>query len=269
MKLGVIGAGNMGSAIIRGYISAGSNPADVIVYGHHADRLAQMKNELGIETSSDEVSLARESDVVLVAVKPKDAADVLTLIAPETAGNGKLVVSIAAGRTLEWLSHTLRSAAPDGEFKIVRVMPNTPAAVGASMTALCRGEGVSDEEYAAAEAVFACSGRAAEVPETLMDAVTGLSGSGPAFVYIFIEALADGAVASGMSRAQAVEFAAQTVLGSAKMVLETGKGPGELKDAVCSPAGTTITGVRELEASAFRSAAMEAVIAAAEKSASM
>ena len=144
-----------------------------------------------------------------------------------------------------------------------------PAAVGEGMTALAGSEAVNDEHMQKALEIFGATGRASVIPEALMDAVTGLSGSGPAFAYIFMEALADGAVMSGLPREKAIEFAAQTVLGAARMVLDSGKSPGKLKDEVCSPGGTTITGVRVLEDRAFRSAVMEAVIAASEKSAAM
>ena len=145
-------------------------------------------------------------------------------------------------------------------------MPNTPAQVGSGMSALTRNDRVSDQDFGAVSAVFEGIGRVQEVPEGLMDAVTGLSGSGPAFVYMFIEALADGGVLCGLTRTLALELAAQTVYGSARMVLETGMHPAALKDAVCSPGGTTIEGVRELEAGGFRSTVMEAVAAACEKS---
>ena len=153
--------------------------------------------------------------------------------------------------------------------KIIRVMPNTPAMVGAGMSALCRNEYVTEEEFEFVMKIFSGIGSAEEVEESFMDAVTGVSGSGPAYVYLFIEALADGGVLAGLPRAKAVKFAAQTVLGSARMVLETGRHPGELKDAVCSPAGTTIEGVRALEAERFRHAVMSAVAASAEKSKNM
>lgn len=284
MKLAVIGAGNMGGAIVKGYLAAGNTPEDVIVCGHHPRKMAVMKEELGISLAQTPAEAAARADAVLLAVKPKDAAAVLEEIgaadrltgyaggdaADRNAAGRPLIISIAAGKTLADLDAMLGGTEKKSSgFRIIRAMPNTPAAVGAGMTAICRGPEATDQDAGTALEVFSSVGRAVEVPESLMDAVTGLSGSGPAFVYMFIEALADGGVAAGLPRQQAVELAAQTVLGSARMVLETGKGPGDLKDAVCSPGGTTITGVRELEASAFRSAAIEAVIAAAEKSASM
>ena len=260
MKLGVIGAGNMGSAIIKGYLAGGAEPQSVMVCGHHPERLEKMSEELGIVVVASAAELAGASDVVLLAVKPKDAAKVLEEI-DSAFTQEKLLVSIAAGKTIAELSASCPSAK-----KIIRVMPNTPAQVGSGMSALSRSEGVTDEDYGMVEAIFKGIGLAEEVPESLMDAVTGLSGSGPAFVYMFIEALADGGVLCGLPRDKALALAAQTVYGSARMVLETGSHPAALRDAVCSPAGTTIEGVRELEAGAFRSTIIEAVTAACEKS---
>lgn len=260
MKLGVIGVGNMGGAIIRGCVSAGFNPADITVCGHHPEHLKEMAEQLGISVSASAESLTAASDIVLVAVKPKNVAEVLYDIEPAFTEK-KILVSIVAGRTIESLSASCTTAR-----RIIRAMPNTPALVGSGMTALSRSEYVTDEEYSEVENIFSGIGMVQEVPESLMDAVTGLSGSGPAYVYMFIEALADGGVLNGLPRNQAVQLAAQTVYGSARMVLETGGHPAELKDAVCSPGGTTIEGVRELEAGGFRSTVIEAVTAASEKS---
>ena len=266
MKLGVIGAGNMGGAIIYGYVnSMKSVKADnqVIVNGHHPEKLEKMVEELGITVVSKISALAEECDVVLVAVKPADVNTVLSEV-NETIKPETVLVSIAAGRSIEHL----KEACPKAE-KIVRAMPNTPALVGEGITALCRGGNANDKDLENVAGIFSCIGRVTEVDEKMMDAVTGLSGSGPAYVYMFLEALADGAVVCGMPRSQAYEYAAQTVLGAAKMLLDTGKHPGQLKDEVCSPGGPTIAAVRELEAGAFRSTVMEAVIAACEKSKNM
>ena len=260
MKLGVVGAGNMGSAILRGYLAGGAEPGSVAVCGHHPEALQVLSSELGITVCASPAELASVSDMILIAVKPKDVESVLKEIEPVFAPH-KMLVSIAAGKTLEQLASYCTSAG-----KIVRVMPNTPALVQCGMSALSRNEQVSDQDFDMVREVFEGIGRVLEVPESLMDAVTGLSGSGPAFVYIFIEALADAGVLCGLTRAQALELAAQTVYGSARMVLETGTHPAALKDAVCSPGGTTIEGVRELEAGGFRSTVMEAVSAACEKS---
>ena len=209
-------------------------------------------------------------DAVMIAVKPKDVKSVLKQAA-QYLTEKKVVISIAAGLSVEDLQRMAEEGCgPRGvKTKIIRVMPNTPAMVGAGMSALCRNEYVTEEEFEFVMKIFSGIGSAEEVEESLMDAVTGVSGSGPAYVYLFIEALADGGVLAGLPRAKAVKFAAQTVLGSARMVLEMGRHPGELKDAVCSPAGTTIEGVRALEAERFRHAVMNAVAASAEKSKNM
>ena len=260
MKLGVIGAGNMGSAIIRGYLAGGAEPGQIAVCGHHPEQLEAMAAELGIAVKDSAIKLTEASDVILLAVKPKDAAKVLEEISPFFTSE-KMLVSIVVGRTIEALS----AACPSAE-KIIRVMPNTPTMVRSGVSALSRNSQVTDEEYRAVEDIFAGIGLAEEVPESLMDAVTGLSGSGPAFVYLFIEAMADGGVLCGLPRDKALKLAAQTVYGSARMVLETGTHPAALKDAVCSPGGTTIEGVRTLEAGSLRSTVIEAVSAACEKS---
>lgn len=264
MKLGVIGAGNMGAAIIRGYVKTGANPEEIMVCGHHPERLQVLREETGIGLTDAISDLAAWCDVLLIAVKPKDVEAVLRGAAPALKKD-TVLVSIAAGKRLEDLQATLLSAGSRTD-RIIRGMPNTPATVGEGMTALCRSGSVPDGSFAEVRSLFQGIGRAVEIPESMMDAVTGLSGSGPAYVFLFIEALADGAVAEGMPRTQAYEFAAQTVLGAAKMVLESGQHPGELKDAVCSPGGTTIEAVRSLEENGFRSTVMNAVIAAAEKS---
>lgn len=260
MKLGVIGFGNMGSAIVKGYIAAGADPADIFICGHHPERLAAFSSESGVTVCETPSELAEAADAVMIAVKPVNVRDVIDEI--KSSLSEKLLISIAAGISLEQLEEA-------GGSKVVRVMPNTPSQVGAGVSAVCRNDKVSDEEFAEVLRIFESVGKAAEIKESLMDAVTGLSGSGPAYVYLFIEALADGAVLAGMKRDMALEFAAQTVAGAAQMVLETGRHPGELKDAVCSPGGTTIEAVRMLEAGGFRSTVMEAVIASAEKSADM
>lgn len=269
MKLGIIGAGNMGGAIIRGYIAAGAAPEDITVLGHHPGRMQAMHEELGIVCASDYCGAVSGNDAVMVAVKPKDMADVLSGISPFLKSS-QTVISIAAGKSIAQISDMLETSgiSPD-ERRIVRVMPNTPLMAGEGMSALCRSRAVPDEVFESVTDIFSGAGKAAEISENLMDAVGAVSGCGPAYVYMFIEALADGGVREGMPRAQAYEFAAQTVLGAAKMVLETGRHPGELKDAVCSPGGTTIEAVSVLERAGFRSAVIDAVSAAAGKSKNM
>ena len=272
MRLGVIGVGNMGAAIIKGYLAGGADPKSVCVCGHNPERTAAFAKETGVTVCENIAALTQECGAVMIAVKPKDVKGVFAEMAAALTAD-KVIISIAAGLSITALSEMAAgandTAGTGRSLKIVRVMPNTPSMVGAGMSALCRSESVSDEEFEYVMNIFKSIGEAEEIAENLMDAVTGVSGSGPAFVYLFIEALADGAVLAGLPRAKATKFAAQTVLGSAKMVLETGQHPGELKDAVCSPAGTTIEGVRSLEAAGFRNAAMSAVIAAAEKSKKM
>lgn len=260
MKLGVIGVGNMGAAIIRGYIAGGASPSDIWIYQRNEEKRSAFAAETGVNACSSASELADKCDAVLIAVKPAQVRDVTAQIKDKLAD--RLLISIAAGLTVDQLVEA-------GGHKVVRVMPNTPSQVGSGMSALCRNDQVSDTEFAEVMKIFESVGKAAEVQESLFDAVTGLSGSGPAYVYLFIEALADGGVLAGLPRPMAIEFAAQTVAGAAQMVLETGRHPGELKDAVCSPGGTTIEGVRNLEAGGFRSTVVEAVMAAAEKSEEM
>ena len=208
--------------------------------------------------------MAEQADVLFLAVKPIFLSEVIEeikdVVRPET-----LIVSIAAGRTLAYL----REAFGRPELKLVRCMPNTPALVMEGCTGICAGADVTEEELERIVGLMEAFGKASVVPERLMDVVVGVSGSSPAYVFMFIEAMADEAVAAGMPRKQAYEFAAQSVLGSAKMVLETGKHPGELKDMVCSPGGTTIEAVKVLEEKGFRAAVMDAMEACIEKSKNM
>lgn len=269
MKLGVIGAGNMGGAIIRGYIAAGAVSDDIIVLGHHPEKMEAMRAELGVITANNYKEAVSGLDAVMIAVKPKDMEGVLKHVAP-LISKEQIIISIAAGKSISQISDMLSdSLVPEDERKIVRVMPNTPAMVGEGMSALCRSAAVADEEFSDVMNIFASIGRASEVNEGLMDVVGAVSGCSPAYVYMFIEAMADGGVKEGMPRAQAYEFAAQSVLGAAKMVLETGQHPGELKDAVCSPGGTTIEAVSVLERAGFRSSVIDAISAATEKSKKM
>lgn len=254
----------MGKAILHGLLQAKVAQAeDVYVFDVYQPALDQIKQELGVNTVQEESKVAEQVDINLIAVKPGIVASVLDKIKDHLTADS-VVVSIAAGVTLETLTAHLPA-----KTKTIRVMPNTPALVGAGMSALSPNEFVTDEDKEAIMAVFSSFGQAKFLDEHFIDAVCGVSGSGPAYVYLFIEALADGAVQQGMTRPDAYQFAAQTVYGSAKMVLETGKHPGELKDMVCSPAGTTIGAVKSLEDNGFRSAVMNAVITAAEISKNM
>ena len=253
MKIGFIGCGNMARAIIGGIRKQNLVPAGQIMASARTEATRKkIREEIGILAAENNSEAAAFADVLILAVKPVYMEEVIREITeavkPET-----MVVTLAPGKTLQWLDSTFGKPT-----KLVRTMPNTPALVGEGMTALCPNSFVTGAELETVEKIFQSFGKTEVVPEPLIDVVVGASGSSPAYVFMFIEALADAAVADGMPRAQAYEFAAQSVLGSAKMVLETGKHPGELKDMVCSPGGTTMEAVRVLEEKGFRSAVMEA-----------
>jgi len=232
------------------------------VFDIHTEHMTALGKSLGVKVHASARALIDACDMVLLAVKPNVVEKLLK--AEREALKDKALISIAAG----WRVEMLKRAVGDG-VRLLRAMPNTPLLVGEGMTAFSRDHTLTESEAAFAEGLFRALGRQLWVEEYQMDAVTALSGSSPAFAYIFTEAMADAGVACGLSRVQAVEMAAQTLLGSAKMVLETGMHPGALKDMVCSPAGTTIAGVRALEAHNFRSVVMEAVIAANDRSAAL
>ncbi len=262
MKIGFIGLGNMASAIIGGMLKQQVVAAQD-VFG--ADKFAQAaqsaREKLGINICEDNKQVAGQADILFLAVKP----NVLSTVLAEISGvlrKETIIISIVAGKSLAFIEEGLQSK----ECKVVRCMPNTPALVLEGCTGVCANANVTDEELDTALTYLRSFGRASVVSENLMDAVVGVSGSSPAYVFIFIEAMADAAVAAGMPRAQAYEFAAQAVLGSAKMVLESGKHPGELKDMVCSPGGTTIDAVKVLEEKGLRAAVMAAMEACIEKS---
>ena len=253
MKIGFIGTGNMGSAMMGGMVSSGIVAAsNVMASDIFQAALDRISDQLNIATSTNNRDVVDFADIVFLAVKPQYLAGAIDGI-KDMDFTDKIVVSIAAGQSIEKLTELFGK-----QLKLIRVMPNTPALVGEAMSALSPNELVSEDEADIVLHLFESFGKAEIVPEKLQDAVVGISGSSPAYVYMFIEALADGAVAEGMPRAQAYKFAAQAVLGSAKMVLETGEHPGVLKDAVCSPGGTTIEAVATLEALGFRNAVIEA-----------
>lgn len=261
MTLGVIGLGNMAKALIGGIISKGIfDPQDIIGADPLEAAREKAEKKFQIQVKNNNADVAREADVILLAVKPQFLKVAIADIMDEINEN-KLIISIAAGKTLEWISKEFEK-----DVKIIRVMPNTPALVGEGCAAVCPNSLCSDDDLSLALDIFRSCGTANVVPENLMDVVTGVSGSSPAYVFLFIEAMADAAVLGGMPRKQAYEFAAQAVLGSAKMMLETGKHPGELKDMVCSPAGTTIEAVKVMEESGFRGIVMDAVEAAIQRS---
>ena len=255
MKLGFIGTGNMASAIMGGIIKNQIIPANDIIGADvmEAGR-ERVKEQFKIQVTADNHEVINSSDIIILSVKPQFYAEVIAEIKDDVRED-QIIITIAPGKTLAWLKEQFGK-----NVKIVRTMPNTPALVGAGMTAACPNEYMTKEEIAYVLTLLESFGRVEIIPERLMDTVVSVSGSSPAYVFMFIE---------GMPRAQAYQFAAQAVLGSAKMVLETGKHPGELKDMVCSPAGTTIEAVRVLEEKGFRSSVIEAMKTCEEISKSM
>ncbi len=263
MKVGFIGCGNMAKAMIRGLLKSGVCKGEEVVASDVSPAARSAAQALGISVTADNRQAAAQADALVLAVKPQFYQEVIEGL-KDSLRAGQLVITIAPGKTLAWLQERLGE-----EIAIVRTMPNTPAMVGEGITAMCPNGRVTEEQLALCRSLLESFGKAELVPERLMDAVVAVSGSSPAYVFLFIEAMADAAVAEGMPRPQAYTFAAQAVLGSAKMVLETGRHPGELKDMVCSPAGTTIEAVQALEETGFRSSVMRAMRLCAEKSRSM
>ncbi len=262
--VGFIGCGNMGGAIMGGIISRGYVDAvHVIASDKNEEQLKHAADTMGICTTADNREAAHKADILFLSVKPQFYESVIKEIRDIIDGE-KLIITIAPGWSLERLA-----AAFGKEVQIVRTMPNTPALVGEGNIVVSPGSFVTEENLEEAMTVLRCCGKATIIPESLMDAAVAVSGSSPAYVFMMIEAMADAAVADGMPRAQAYTFAAQAVYGSAKMVLETGKHPAELKDMVCSPAGTTIEAVRVLEEKGFRSSIIEAMQACTRKTKGM
>lgn len=259
MRLGFIGCGNMAGAIMGGIIDNGIvKPEDIWGSDLYAPGREKIKEKYGINVTASNLEVVDNTDAFILAVKPQYYESVIKEIADHVRAD-QLVITIAPGKTLAWLGEKFGK-----DVKIVRTMPNTPAMVCEGMTGACRNEFVTDEELEVACTILKGFGKVEVINENLMDVVVSVSGSSPAYVFMFIEAMADAAVADGMPRPQAYKFAAQAVLGSAKMVLETGKHPGELKDMVCSPGGTTIEAVRVLEREGMRSAVIEAMKRCAE-----
>lgn len=264
MKLGFIGCGNMANAMLGGIIKNNIiASSDIISSDLNQTSLEIAKNTLGIQVTTDNKRVVLQSDIIVLSVKPQYYGSVINEI-KDLIKDNQIIITIAPGQTLDGLKMAFGR-----ELKIVRTMPNTPALVGEGITAMCYNENVNEDEVELVASILEGFGKVEIVTENLMDAVVGVSGSSPAYVFMFIEALADGAVAAGMPRNKAYTFAAQAVLGSAKMVLETGKHPGDLKDMVCSPGGTTIEAVRVLEKEGFRSSVMEAVKACIDKARSL
>ena len=256
-KIAIIGGGKMGEVIASGIISASlAQPGSVIITDIVPERLAHLKAKYSVSTLEDNRKAVREADMVILAVKPQGIGDVLKEIAA-VIDRRKLIISIAAGISIGFIAERLKKGVP-----IVRVMPNTPALVREGAAALAAGENASGAHLAMARAIFDALGVTVIVKEDLMDAVTGLSGSGPAYAFIIIDALSDGGVLMGLPRDVATKLAAQTLLGSAKLYLDSLKHPGELRDMVTSPGGTTISGIHALERGGLRSALLHAVEAA-------
>lgn len=259
--LGFIGAGNMGEAMIKGVIDAKLLPSEkVYAFDTRSERVAELASSFGLTPAASIESLLSQCDTVVLAVKPQVLPTVLREL-PAEGRAGTLFVSIAAGTPLSVLLGGLGR-----ESAVVRAMPNTPALAGMAATGIYCSARVSDDQKAAALSLFGSFGVVVELPkEELLDAVTGVSGSGPAYVFLFIEAMADAGVRAGLGRDDAMKLAAATVEGAARMVRETGKHPGALKDMVMSPGGTTAAGVAALEAGAFRGIVMSAVEAACKR----
>ena len=263
MYIGFIGCGNMASAMIKGIIESNwLDSKSIIVSNRSKEKLIKIQENYSIRIESENKKVAESADLLVLSIKPQIYVDVMNEI-KDALKKDALILTIAPGFTLSELKKYL------GDMKIIRSMPNTPAMVGEGMTAYVCNENCDQKDEELIQAFLNCFGKCAKVSEAQMDAVTAVSGSSPAYVYMFIEAMADAAVKEGLARNLAYEFAAQAVLGSAKMVLDTKKHPGELKDMVCSPAGTTIEAVSVLEKRSFRGVVMEAMEACAKKAGGM
>ena len=267
IKLGIVGGGVMGEALLSRLIDQQVyHPESVLISEPQAQRREFLVQRYGVKVTSDNRAAAAASDVLLLAIKPQVLEAVATELTQGSGDrttwgeNGPVVVSILAGVSLNQLEAAFK------EQPVIRAMPNTPATVGAGITAIARGKTVSNSQLQQVIAIFQSVGEVVEIPESLMDAVTGLSGSGPAYVAILIEALADGGVAAGLPRAIASQLALSTVLGTAQLLQQSELHPAQLKDRVTSPGGTTIAGITQLERAGFRSALIEAVLAAKERS---
>ncbi len=259
-KIGFIGGGNMAEALIKGVTGATFPAASIMVAEPRSQRRAELQERYGVAAAADNDQVVRECDVIILAIKPQLVKEVMPELAAAFTGE-KLLISILAGVPALALEEYF-----DGSPRVVRVMPSTPALVGAGAAGISPGRFATPDDLVLTEQLFDSVGLARVVPEKEMDAVTGLSGSGPAYVYTVIEALADGGVQQGLPREVALALAAQTVLGAARMVLETGEHPAVLRDRVCSPGGTTIAGVAALEEGKLRATLMQAVSRATRRS---
>jgi pyrroline-5-carboxylate reductase len=256
-----LGAGNMAEALVKGLLRAGvAAPNEILCTDRRAERGPELTQRYGVRFSTSNLAAAKEAGILVLSVKPQVMDKLLEEIGP-TLDASKLVISIAAGVPISAIERKVGHG-----VRVIRTMPNTPALVGAGATALSPGEHATEADLAQAKSLFDAIGKSVVVDEPLLDAVTGLSGSGPAYVFVIIEALADGGVKAGLSRAQAMELAAQTVYGSAKLLIETGEHPGRLKDQVTSPGGTAIAGLHTLESGGLRRTLMDAVESATNRS---
>lgn len=263
-RIGFVGAGKMATALAGGFIKSGiCLPDQIAAFDPSADAAAAFREQTGGATLPENADVLSQSDVVFLAVKPQHIDAVLQEL-DRTVQETHLVVSIIAGVSTGRIAKSLSTA-----VRIIRVMPNTPCLIGAGASAYALGEKATEEDAALLAQLLATVGIAVRVDESLMDAVTGLSGSGPAYVFQAIEALSDAGVRAGLPRQTAALLAAQTVAGAARLVLETGEHPATLKDAVASPGGTTIAGLHALEQGGLRSALIDAVLAAAARSAEL
>jgi pyrroline-5-carboxylate reductase len=260
MRVVVLGAGKMGGILLQAFLDSGLfSPQQIVATVAHEGRAKALSGQYGVSVTTDNAAAVKDADVVLLGVKPQQMSDVVGNIAGSLKP-GVLLISVAAS-----VKTSAIEAAAGAGVSVIRSMPNTPAKVGAGVTALCRGAHVSDKQMELAQKIFATVGRTAVVDEKHMDAVTGLSGSGPAFLYIIIEALAEAGVNVGLPRDVATLLAAQTTYGAAKMVLETGSHPALLKDEVTTPAGCTVDGILELEEGGLRVTLIKAVKRATER----
>ena len=267
LRIGIIGGGQMGTALVKGILHAGvADASEITVSDVIASARERLHAESGVRTTNDNTEAAKNADVVVIALKPQVAAEALEPVAGKlmpTQTVLSIMAGVPTGKLERWLSGDDEAANP---VHVVRAMPNTPALIGEGMAAISRGAHATDADMNRAERILAAVGRVVRVDEKQLDAVIGLSGSGPGYVYTVIEALADGGVKVGLPKPLALELAAQTVLGAARMVLETEEHPAVLRDRVTSPGGTTIAGLHAMEAAGIRNALMQAVEAAARRS---
>ncbi|HHV51192.1 MAG TPA: pyrroline-5-carboxylate reductase [Candidatus Avimonas sp.] len=260
MKIGFIGAGNMGGSILRGMVSRGFNSKDIVVFDADSCKLSVLSRDFGITAASSAAEVCEESDVVILAVKPQILPNVLPELANILNSRKPLVISIAAGKTIQWIEELVGENLP-----VVRVMPNIAAKVGEGMAAFCCNARVTEEHKETVIGIFEAVGRIIELNENLFPAFTAIASCSPAFTLMYIDALAQAGVRYGIPKNVALEIAAQSVAGSARMLLETGEHPRALADQICSPGGTTIEGVCALHENGFENAVLAAVRASLEK----